>query len=204
MVYPIVRPQPPPRARLATLGWLLLGAPILLLPIGGLAVMGDSFPLACVGVATGDDGLRIISAACAGERVTEVELRRVVGDERRSNDPVLWRIKSDATMPAEIVVGQVPPGMVETTALVEPVSSNDRLALFVTTNQVRPSWPLEFSMRDIPSGGVLAESAAVDDVDELRAEVHSNAPCGDPRHDDVKQRSSRATPPSPGVCRSWA
>jgi hypothetical protein len=120
-------------------------------------MMGDSFPLARVGVATGDDGLRIISAACAGERVTEVELRRVVGDERRS---------------------------VETTALVEPVSPNDRLALSVTTNQVRPSWPLEFSMRDVPSGGLLAESGAVDDVDELRSEAHSNAPCGDPYHDD--------------------
>ncbi len=178
-------PASPKRTPPEKIALALFVSPLVLLTLGGLAVMGDPADKSRVGVAAVDENIKIVPVTCPGERYRTIELRRVVGTYSGSAvDPDIWRVEGDAA-PSEVVVGQVPLGMAETVPLVEPLASDHRLALDVYTNQLKSE--LVFSPDEAHEGEFLGTDGPAHSIEALRSSARHNAPCGDPYGDNLQQ-----------------
>ena len=149
--------------------------------------MGDPYPQARFGVMSNGDVLKVVTAGCSGERLTSIELRRLAESGSNPTSIELWSVEGNAPMPADIVLGDAPGGMVETVSLAKQLGPDDRLSLLVTTDQLQQA-SLEFSVAEIPAAGVLGDGVTFASSEVMRAEALDKKLCTDPNGDHDKQR----------------
>jgi hypothetical protein len=165
---------------------LLLGAPLLLMPIGGIALMGDSFPTRA-GVTAIDDRLQVVTIGCAGERLRDVSLYRLGPDDGSTPATLIWNATGDVALPDTFTVGVAPQGMNETVALTSTLTPADRLSLIVDTDRVDTA-TLPFVVGEVPADGVLGEYGTFPTADLLRADEEARNSICDPYGDRTKTR----------------
>jgi hypothetical protein len=186
LAYRSMSVRAPKKSRGQVMGTALLIAPLLVLSLAGLAVMGHNYPTARVGVAKEGERVRLVMVGCEGEHLTSVVVRRVIGSEASASDPVVWRVEGNGPVPEAILVGVTPIGLAETVPFDAAITESDRLSVRVGTDQLEPAWPLVFSMAQLPATGYLSESGVSANQAELRSALLSGTSCDDPYGDKSK------------------
>jgi hypothetical protein len=125
-----------------------------------LAPACDEFPgIEAIGVRLGADGksIEVVKVLCPGDRVTEVTLLPAPGgDPSDDEDDLLWKISSEAGLPAsEYVVGVTPSGFVEDVPLSTPLELGQGLAATVVTERQSGALVL-FEIRELRTDQILS------------------------------------------------
>ena len=134
------------------------GAILLALAAGAISAgcWGDDVPsLDQVGALQADSGeVTVLFGSCPGETVQRVELK-LTDDDFEEIVRVLWAVEADdGSTEGAFMVGQVPPGFREVTALEEPLKPSDHVQL-VVTRSVRGAVPMSFAVEDLRNNEVL-------------------------------------------------
>lgn len=131
---------------------------LLALAAGALSAgcWGDDVPsLDHVGALRGDGGeVTVLFGACPGETVERVELK-LTDEDFEEVVRVLWAIAADGEgSDNAFIVGELPPGFREVTALDEPLKSSDSVQVVVTSS-TRGTIPMSFAIDDLRDDEVL-------------------------------------------------
>lgn len=165
-----------------------MGAAVMTAAVGGLAVMGDPFPISRVGVVAGPDGLVIVNAVCPGERLTDVRI-----GEHTDDGPYreVWHIRGDAPLPARLQLGAAPVGFETVTEYEAQPDDTAPLSLSVVTNELRSPYSMDFELGDVPTTGVLSYDEVFPTIAEFERATVGSTPCGDPYSERRSQRVLR-------------
>lgn len=186
VLFSVVGPSEGRRRNPRVFGWLLLSAPVLLMPIGGMLLMGDAFPTRA-GVTSIDGQLHALTIGCPRERLRDVSLYRLGSNDGSLPATLIWHATGDVALSETLTLGVSPEGMTETVAMRSQPTPTDRLSLRVDTDRVDTS-SLMFVVAEVPGDGVLGEYGLFPSADQLRADEEARSSVCDPYGDRIKNR----------------
>jgi hypothetical protein len=119
----------------------------------------------------------ILFAGCPGDEVERVVLE-LTDDDFEETERVLWEIEAEggaAASPDPIVVGIVPSGFREITALEEPLQAGDHVHVVVTSSDVG-TIPMSFVVGDVREDEVLVRRTRYRDRDDFGDQAAERCP----------------------------
>jgi hypothetical protein len=132
-------------------------------------------PTGKVGALLEDPSIHILTALCPGERIVDMTAYLLEGNLIDDDDTVIWKVEgTPGTTATDVVLGEVPDGLEERKALVEPLPGNRELIVLVDTSSFRLITP-PFTMGELRSDQVLTDEGYVE-VSQFRAQRPSRCP----------------------------
>jgi hypothetical protein len=119
----------------------------------------------------------ILFAGCPGDEAERVVLE-LTDDDFEETERVLWEIEAvdgTAASASSFVVGDVPSGFREVTALEDPLQASDHVHLVVTSREVG-TIPMSFVVDDVRDDEVLVRRTRYRDRDEFGDQAAESCP----------------------------